>query len=75
MSQLNAELRKQTQDFVTSPAGEHFISKLDQLIAENHEKAENDGDKASQFTQRAKGVREAKQELIAMSVVLKEKTK
>lgn len=72
---MNPEIRKQYADFLASPAGEHFISTLDTLIDENHRNAELHPDNSRDYTQRAKGVREAKDQIVSSSVQLKEKEK
>lgn len=45
--------------FIESPEGAEYVAKLNQLIVSQHEKAENDPLLARDYTQRAKGIREA----------------
>ena len=47
-----------TQFFIKSEEGQYFLGQMNALIANNHEKAEDNPESARDFTQRAKGVRE-----------------
>ena len=73
LTQLNAELRRLNRDYLSSPAGDAFIKKLEWLIDEEHKKAENNPELASHFTSRAAGIRTVKSELIAISQEAKQK--
>ena len=44
--------------FKESASGQDFVAELIRLIAENHQKAEDQPNSARDFAQRAKGVRE-----------------
>lgn len=44
--------------FAKSEAGKHFVASVVSIIADNHEKAENDPERARDHVQRAKGARE-----------------
>jgi RNase P subunit RPR2 len=68
---MNPELRKQFADFIASPAGEAHVKKLQLLISLNHESAENNPELSRDYVQRAKGIREALDELIASGVEIK----
>jgi len=71
LTQLNSELRRLNRDYLSSPAGEAFVKKLDWLIDEEHKKAEGEPERASHFTSRAAGIRSVKNELIAISQEVK----
>ena len=70
---MNPEVRKQYADFIASVAGEKFINKLNLLISTNHQSAEDNPDNSRDYVQRAKGVREALNELIASGVEVNQK--
>lgn len=56
---MNEDFTQRYKDFFReSPAGQHFIEKLEELINAQHQKAEDDPTLARDYTQRAKGVRE-----------------
>lgn len=57
MSQFQAAY----QQFFESPAGLEFVKTLTDIIDNQHQKAENEPERASAYTQRAKGIREALQ--------------
>lgn len=71
MKELTAEIRQKLKDFVESPAGEFYISKLDDMISLKHYEAEESADSARDKTQHAKGIREAKNILIVDSKEVK----
>lgn len=53
------ELRKGYQNFfVKTEAGEYFLTKLQDVIVDNHDHAEKNPELARDFVQRAKGARE-----------------
>ena len=49
---------KQYRDFFSAPAGQQFIQKIDDMIASNHEQAENEPEYAGVYMSRAKGNRQ-----------------
>ena len=71
--QINTALRKQVADFLASPAGSFYKDKLDLLIADNYSKAEDSPELSRDYVQRAKGIREAKNELTSLAVELRQK--
>jgi hypothetical protein len=57
--------------FAESPAGQHFMKSLDRLIAYAHESAESNPDRARDYTQHAKGVRNVKDHIASLSIEFK----
>jgi hypothetical protein len=45
--------------FIDNPTGQELLNSFNEIISTQHTKAENDPDHARDYTQRAKGVREA----------------
>lgn len=70
---INTEVRTRFGNFLASHEGELFIHKLDSMIDEAHSNAENNPELSRDYTQRAKGIRSVKEELIALSVVVNPK--
>ena len=73
MIEINAEIRKSVRDFVDSPAGNWYIERLDSSIKHNHNKAEDNPEMSRDYTQRAKGVREALEQLTSGAIVKESK--
>lgn len=61
---LTPEVRKQIKDFIESEAGVFYTAKLDKLIKNKHYKAEQSPESSRDYTQIARGIREAKNELL-----------
>jgi hypothetical protein len=57
--------------FIESPEGIQYIRILDKMITQEHEKAEKSPELAMTFTQRAKGIREARDMAVSMSTEVK----
>jgi hypothetical protein len=57
--------------FIESPEGVQYIRTLDEMISQQHEKAEKSPESARDFTQRAKGIREALDQARSMSTEVK----
>lgn len=57
--------------FVDSQAGEDFVKKLNQLIDSNHRKGEDEPERARDYMQRAKGIREVVSQINSLCVVTK----
>jgi hypothetical protein len=57
--------------FVESPEGIAYIRVLKRLIGQQHERAEKSPELARDFTQRAKGIREAMDQALSMSTEVK----
>lgn len=57
--------------FIESAEGIQYIRILDKLINQQHEKAEKTPELAVTFTQRAKGIREARDMAVSMSTEVK----
>lgn len=56
---MTDEIRRDYRNFfLESPAGEHFMKHLTELITQQHELAEKNPELARDYTQRAKGIRE-----------------
>lgn len=57
--------------FMHSPDGAHFVAKLNQLIDSNHKKGEDEPERARDYMQRAKGIREVLDQVNVLCVVTK----
>lgn len=57
--------------FEKSEAGKYYVSQLNQLIRSAHENAENTPENARDYTQRAKGVREALDHITSVGAEIK----
>jgi len=71
--QITTEIRRLNRDYLSSPAGDAYLKKLNYMIDEEHRNAEQDPDKASHFTSRSSGIRLAMNELKAIAQEVKKK--
>ena len=73
VQQLNKEIIKQVGEFISNPAGEAYIAKLDLLVSVQHSLAEETLEHSAYYTAKASGIREALTQLKLMGQEVKSK--
>lgn len=61
--------------FIESQAGTHFMSEIDRLIKDAHEKAEQDAEHSRDYTQMARSLRAIKTHVVSVTTDIKKKGK